>query len=269
MADWLKQVNRKVEKRPDVIVIHGVEGVGKSAFAAQFKEATFMMSENETGILKLMENGLVPDCGYFPQFTKWQDVKDATAEVARSPDRPKTLVIDTLNGIESLLHAHVCKTSYEGDMTKKGFLSYNEGPKACIPEWRTWLAQLDAVRAAGSTVVLLSHTMVGKRKNPEGTDYDQYVPQMHAETWSATHKFADMIIFMNFFVEVLDPGKKTEKAIGGTKRVYHFESTAAVVAKNRHGIVSKLEGSGSPKKDFDLFVSAFKAAKKEPEKVSA
>lgn len=259
MSDWLKKITRKTDKRPDVIVVHGVEGVGKSAFAAQFKEAVFMMSENETGIVKLRENGLVPEIGWFPQFTSWESLREATKEVKYTADRPRTLVVDTVNGIESLLHAHICQTKYAGDWGKKGFANYDEGPRASVPVWREWLADLDAVRSAGTTIVLLSHTKAVKFRNPEGADFDRYVAEMHAETWSATRKFADMILFLNFHVEVLDAKDNRGKGVGGTSRVYHTQRGAAWDAKNRHNLPAKFLGKGSAAEDFKEFVRLVKA----------
>lgn len=263
MSDWLKTLKKKAAKRPDVMIFYGPEGSGKTSFAAQFRDATFMMSENESGLLTLMQRGLVPDCDHFPEFTSFRDVEEATVEMVLSPKRPRTFVVDTMNGIESLLHASVCEAKYDGEMTKKGFLNFQEGYTASVIPWRRWLANLDRLRNAGTTVVLLGHSKTVNYRNPEGADFHRFVPEVHETTWSATKKFADLICFMNFNDQVEDVTgsgnvRKTGKGIGGRTRVFHFERSAAFDAKNRHGLPSKIVGTGSAAGDFGGFVTAIK-----------
>lgn len=262
--DWLKTLKKKANKRPDVIVVHSVEGGGKTSFAAQFSGATFIMSESETGLLTLMNRGLVPACNYFPEFETWRDLQDATDQMLASKDRPRTLVIDTIGGIESILHAHVCTQSYRGDMTKQGFQNFREGYTTSVPVYRQWLGKLDAIRNAGTTIVMLAHTNVVNFKNPEGADYHRYVAEVDSSTWAATKKFADMIVFLNFHTEVVDvvgSSSKRGKGTGGRKRVYHFERTAAFDAKHRHGIVDRMLGTGDAAGDYAAFVELVKAGR--------
>lgn len=263
--DWMKTLKSKAERRANVIVIHGVEGSGKTSLAAQFPGATFMMSDNETGLLTLQSQGLLPDCSYFPEFTRWQDVLDATDQMIESDDRPRTLVIDVLNGIEGLLHKFVCETQYDGQMSKKGFLNFQEGYRASIPIWRAWLAKLDLLRSKGTTPVLLCHTQVENFKNPEGADYHRYVAELHKETWAATKKFADMILFINFATDVQDVNKTTGtgKAAGGQHLIYHCRRSAQWDAKNRHNLPPYWMGKGSAKADFEEFKRLLKSSKEQ------
>lgn len=269
MSDWMKSIRKKAERRPNVIVIHGVEGSGKTSFAAQFPGATFMMSDNETGLITLASQGLVPECPHFPEFTRWADVMDATDQMIQSDNRPRTLVIDVVNGIEGLLHKYVCETQYNGEMGKKGFLNFQEGYRASIPIWRQWLAKLDSLRAKGTTIVLLCHTQVENFKNPEGADYHRYVAELHKETWASTKKFADMILFINFATDVTNVNKVTGtgKASGGQKLIYHCQRSAQWDAKNRHNLPTYFMGQGSAEKDFKEFCKLVKSGikKQEPE----
>tara|TARA_R110000824_G_scaffold741_7_gene4621 strand:+ start:2516 stop:3319 length:804 start_codon:yes stop_codon:yes gene_type:complete len=261
MSDWLKQLSTKAEKRPDILVVHGVEGSGKTSFAAQFPGAAFMMSENESGLLTLSSKGLVPEAAHFPVFRQWSEVIEATDQMIASKDRPRTLVVDTTNGIESLLHSHVARDKYGGDWSKKGFLNFQEGFKVSVPIWREWLAKLDALRSKGTTVVLLCHTRIENFKNPEGADFHRYVAELHPETLAATKKFADVVLFLNFHVEVAEVNDQSGrgKGKGGRTRLYHCERSAAWDAKNRHGLPAQFIGKGSAEKDFAEFVRLVKA----------
>ncbi len=272
MSDWLKQRKKKAPKRAEVIVVHSLEGGGKTSFAAQFPGANFLMSANETGLHTLTSKKLIPECNYFPEFRLWNDVLDLTEEMIAAPDklRPRSIVVDTVNGIETLLHRHVCERDYGGNMTKNGFLSYKEGYLASMPDWRAWLDRLDKLRNLGTTIVLLCHTKIEKYNNPEGPDYHRFVAEVEAPTWGATRKFADLVVFLNFATEVSDVTggenkKKTGKGKGGLTRVYHFDRMAAFDAKQRHGLPTKFVGTGSAAGDFKEFVKLCKASTPKPE----
>jgi len=252
-----------------VIVIYSPEGAGKTSFATNFKDATFAMSESETGLLHLMAKGLVEPCNYFPEFKAWTDVVEATDEMICSADRPRSFVVDTIGGVQNLLIDHVCETKYNGEMSKRGFMNFSEGFDVMAPIWRAWLAKLEQLRNKGTTIVLLSHCQTITHKNPEGTDFHRYVAELHPKMWSPARKFADLIVFLNFNESVA--GGDIEAGTvgtgqGGSTRVYNFERTAAFDAKNRHALPAKMPGTGDHAKDFASFCELVKAgeAKKKP-----
>jgi hypothetical protein len=245
-----------------VIVLYSPEGAGKTSFATNFRDATYAFAESETGLLHLMSKGLVSDCDHFPEFEEWDDLRDATREMVGSADRPKTFVVDTIGGAGGLLKTHICKTKYGGEMSKKGFLNFQEGFDAMVPDWRLWIADLERLRNKGTTVVLLGHAQTVNHKNPDGADYHRYVPELHPKIWSPIKKFADIVIHLDYHTEVVGgdaESGKTGTGQGGATRVYHFERSAAHDAKNRHGLPSKMLGQGTHAEDFAEFVKLVKA----------
>lgn len=264
MPTFMSQLQKTAKKRPDIIVAYGLEGSGKTSFAAQFPGATFMMSDNETGLLTLMSRGLVPDCPYFPPFSKWVDVMTATNEMIESSDRPQTLVIDVLNGIQTLCFQYVCDTQYDGDWSARGFMNFQNGYKESQKPWRSWMSLLDTLRDRGTRVLMLCHAQIENFRNPEGADYHRYTPEMHKEIWPITKKLADMILFINFATQVQDVDKATKKgkAVGGQNLMYHTRHSAQWDAKNRHGMAPYFMGSGSAEADYAEFVKLAKAGVK-------
>lgn len=255
-VDWLKARKFKAPKRPDIIVIHSIEGGGKTSFAAQFPDATFMMSAAETGVVTLSSKGLIPDVGYFPEFKGFDDVLDVSHQIAAASDadRPKTVVVDTINGVEILLKGKAIHQHHNGDAL--AFESWGgQGYKAIQAEWFEWIQALERIREAGSTVILLSHTRVVTFKNPDGTDYSRYVSELSEPSWNAIRKVADLIAFVNFNTTVEKDSKTAikGKGKGGKTRVYYFERAAAWDAKQRHGLPEMMVGTGSAKGDFDEF----------------
>ena len=245
-----------------MIVLYSPEGAGKTSFAANFNDPTFAMSENETGLLHLMSKGLIGPVDYFPEFKSWDDVTGATVEMVESAERPRTFVLDTVGGVQNLLIDHICREKYGGQMDRKGFLNYQEGWDAMTPIWRKWIADLERLRNKGTTVVLLSHCEPVNFKNPEGADYHRYQADLHPKLWAPIKKFADLVVFLNFFTAVAggDVAKGTKgTGQGGSTRVYNFERTAAFDAKNRHNLPASMPGRGSHAKDFAEFVRLVKA----------
>src|SRR5688572_14909937 len=118
-------------------------------------------------------------------------------------------------------------------------------------------------------VICLVHTKVGPYKNPEGPDYDRFVPDMHAKTWSLTHKWADAVLFGNFFLATKKEGSK-QIGIGGQERVLYTEKRAAYDAKNRLGLPEEIGMGNSGGEGWTAFRDAVKAARpvKQEEKKS-
>ena len=59
-------------------------------------------------------------------------------------------------------------------------------------------ARSPAGRSRRMGIIALAHSRIATFKNPEGADYDRFVPDLHAKTWALTHKWADAVLFLNF-----------------------------------------------------------------------
>lgn len=260
-AGWLTRIQKASATRPNIIVLHGQEGVGKTSFAANAPGVVFGMAPGEAGLLTLIGMNRVDETPYLPEWASWGDVMESLDELHRGDHDFRTLAIDTANGVERLCHEHVCATQYGGDWSKKGFLNFQEGFEASVAEWRIFQAKLDAIRRdRGMSVILLVHTKVAAFRNPEGSDFDRYVPDMHAKTWSSLHKFADMILFAKFETAVVEDGSR-KKGVGGEQRTLHTEKRAAWDAKNRHGLPEDIDMSDQASEAWSNFINALKEAK--------
>jgi len=94
------------------------------------------------------------------------------------------------------------------------------------------LAKLDAVVAAGMTVVLLAHARINKFEPPDGTgSYDRFELKLTKQVAPLIKEWADMLLFGNW----CEPGHEGESA-AGKERLLHCNRTAAWDAKNRHGL---------------------------------
>jgi hypothetical protein len=260
----LSDISAKGNRLPNRYVLHGVEGWGKSSWGAQFPKPIFLQSRGETGLETLIDSGQLPEVPHFPEMQNWLEVRNAIQVLTEQEQPYKTFVIDTLNGVERLCHEYVCAKDFDGNWGDKGFGSYNKGYEVSLSEWRMFLQDLDNLRQRrGMIIILLCHTKVRPFKNPEGSDFDRYQPDVHEKTWGLTHKWADVVLFGNFLIATSeDRQSKRAKGIGGKMRMLYCERSAAWDAKNRIGLPEAIEMTGeTPAAAFAVFKAAVEAGR--------
>lgn len=216
------------------------------------------MPSQETGLLTLIKAKRVPETPHFPEIDRWDDVLAVLDSLATGEHDRQTLVLDTINGIEKLCHQHVTELDFAGDVGEKGFQGYGRGYRIAISHWKQFINRLDVLRRKRKmSIVALVHTKVKTFKNPEGPDFDRYVPDLHDETWSVTARWADIVGFMTFVTVVDDEGKGR----GGQQRVLYTERHAAYDAKNRFGLPEMLDMGSSGEDSWGNFYNALRTGK--------
>jgi hypothetical protein len=139
------------------------------------------------------------------------------------------------------------------------------GFEVSLAEWLMLLNSLDQLRRERKMrPIIIGHTKVSTFKNPEGADYDRYVVDVHHKTWGQTLKWADMVLFANYFTVVDEQASATKnkgKGKGGTERIIYTQRSAAWDAKNRHGLPEEIPMGDSAAEAWQNFVQAIKEAK--------
>jgi hypothetical protein len=255
-------------KLPSRAVVHGVEGVGKTSFAAAAPNPYFLMARGETGLETLIDAKRIGEVPHAPEIQTWNEMLDMIEALRTETHYYKTLVLDAAPGFERLCHEHVCETMFGGKWGKDGFISYMQGYDASLTPWREMLSRLDTLRSEKKmAIIMICHTKVTTFKNPEGADYDRYQPDLHHKTWSLTHRWADIVLFANFYTMIAEETTPTKgpsrgKGRGGTERIMFAERTAAFDAKNRHGLPTEMSMGESGKEAWNNFIQAMKGGAK-------
>jgi hypothetical protein len=267
----ISEVTGKGGGLPHRYILHATEGWGKTSFGAQTPKPVFLQTGGETGLETLIDAGRLPEVAHFPAVQTWEDLLGAIETLTVEEHPFRTLVLDTLNGAESLCHSFICARDFAGEWGNKGFGTYNKGYEVSLPEWSGLLGKLDRLRAERKmTVLLLCHTRVRPFRNPEGPDYDRYQPDVHEKTWGLSHKWADCVLFGNFevTVQVDKADAKKGKGTGGACRLMYTERHAAYDAKNRLGLTPEIEMGSSPSEAWTNFLGAIKAGRGKTEVVN-
>ena len=251
---------------PAAGVVYGPEGSGKTSLGCAAPAPVFLMTRGERGLETLIHAGRVPETPHFPESFRFPDVLDALEALRVGDHAYRTVVIDTLNGLERLCHEHVCQRDFGGDWGRGGFTAYMAGYDVALGDWRQLLDALDRLRRERRMGVLaLCHSRVAPFKNPEGPDYDRFTPDLHPKTWALTHRWADYVLFLNFDTYV-DAGKaQRAKGKGGSGRVLHTERTAAFDAKNRHGLPDRIDGGDGAAEAWANLAAAMRAGRARPQ----
>lgn len=265
----LNDIKSDGPKLPNRLILHATEGWGKTSFGAQAPKPIFIQARGETGLETLIDARQVPETPHFPTAETWMDLNGQLDFLLQEQHDFRTIVVDTINGIERLCHEHTCDTEYGGDWGERGFMGFHKGFETSLAPWREFLSKLDRLRAEKRmTIILLCHTAVKNFKNPEGSDYDRYQTKMHDKTWALTKEWADIVLFGHYQTmtvgkngkEETDPTKRA-KAVGGVERIILTERTAAWDAKNRLGLPPQIDCGSNALETWQAFVAAAKAAK--------
>lgn len=224
----LASVKRGVVHAPMRVLLYGPEGIGKTTFGADAPAPIFLGTEDGFGLL---------DVARFPEPRSWRDVTDALLTLERDKHDFKTVVLDSLDWLEPLVWAEVCRANGKKDIEAFG---YGKGYVAALDCWRVLLAGLDRLRRTrGMHVVLLAHAKLEAYRNPEGSDYDRWGLKIHKLAAGLAKEWPDAVLFANFtgvLVAKDDSGRARGKAVGTPTRALYTERRAAFEAKNRYAL---------------------------------
>ncbi|OHE79517.1 MAG: hypothetical protein A3G75_10105 [Verrucomicrobia bacterium RIFCSPLOWO2_12_FULL_64_8] len=242
-------------------LFYGPEGVGKSSLAADAPKPLFVDVEggaDNIDVARYMfrdEEG-----GHVPRL--YAEVTAAIEDLIANPSHGyETLVLDTIDALEALVHRHVCETNGKSSIEEFGF---GKGYQVALDEFRRFLALLDGLRAKGMQVVMLGHSIVKTFKNPEGEDYDRYQLRVHDKTGGLIKEWCDIVGFVRFdggAAKLKGDASQAKRARGWAtgKRVVHLARDAAWDAKSRLSMPAEIElGVAHP---WEPFASASSGAR--------
>ena len=211
------------------VVIYGVEGIGKSSFAAMFPNPLFSDVEGSTTELDVQ------------RFDKPTSLEMLMQQIRYVRDnRPcQTYVIDTFDWAEKLCIQAACA---ENNVAGIEDIGYGKGYSYAYEKEGKILNALDEIIAIGINVVLTAHAAIRKFEQPdEMGSYDRWelklINSPKCNCCSMVKEWADMVLFSNYktvSVATDKDGKKC-KAQGGIRTMYTSHHPCWD-AKNRQGM---------------------------------
>jgi hypothetical protein len=222
----LQQIERGRQSKPRRVMLYGVHGIGKSSFGAAAPSPVFIQTEDGLGEI---------DCDKFPLATSFDDVMTALMELYSDQHAFQTVVVDTLDWLERMIWAHVCRTRSKEAIEDFG---YGKGYTFALDPWQEILDGLDALRnERGMMIVLLAHAKIERFENPETDAYDRYSPRLHKHASAMIQEWCDEVLFATYQVHTKqsDEGfdRTRTRGIGSGDRIIRTTERPAHMAKNR------------------------------------
>jgi len=218
-------------KLPPRIVIHGPHGIGKTTFAAAAPKPIFLPTED----------GLVGvDVDAFPLITEFGQVTSALQTIMEGDY--KTIVIDSADWLEALIHAHTCKQNGKDNIESFG---YGKGYTLALQYWRDVIKILDWYRAEkGMTTIFLSHSEIRRFDSPEAESFDRYYVKLHKAASALLLEWADIVGFANWQTLTKESetgfGNKRVRGIGTGERLLYLEERPSHIAKSRYPLPQRV-----------------------------
>jgi hypothetical protein len=238
MAITLESLQHGPTQDPPRILLYGVPGIGKTSFAACAPKPVFIMTEKGKGKLTFSS---------FPVAKSWENVEGSVNALLRESHDYETVVVDTIDWLESLVWDRTCRD--EGKDSIEDF-GYAKGYIKALKYWGELLEMMDALNEEkGMAVILLGHSVVKLFNSPDTENYDQYQLNIHGKAAAMLKEWADCVLFANYEAKIKpapDDAKGKEKQKGKAvkmsevPRVIHTEERPAYWAKNRFNLPFKL-----------------------------
>lgn len=213
-------------------LIYGVEGVGKSTLASKFPKAVFLDTEGSTDKYNFVER--------YPTPTSIAMLVDECNDIATSGEY-QTIVIDTFDKVEQMIADELCTKSNKQSLEDFG---YGAGYAELDERVGKLLNFFQDLVNKGINITILAHAKTKNFDSPLGDgSYTRYELKLGAKTTQRTASFlkewADMILFCNYKVQVIENKDKKKHGYGGERCMYTTHSPA-YDAKNRFGLDNEL-----------------------------
>lgn len=242
MASLLSQATKSRIHKPIKIVIYGEDGVGKTKFACGAPNPIVVGTEDGAHRYGATET---------PVAKSLQDLEDTLLELASTKGAGyKTLVLDAMDGIETLVERATCKEKKVDSLEDIG---YGKGTMFMRDRFLKFLDLVDTCRTEGGmNVIMIAHSHVKKINDPsQPAPYDRHQLKLDDKNAAKIREWSDAVLFAcnETFVKTDKSGNKG-KGIGDGKRIMFTERRPAYDAKNRDGLPHKMDLS------FDAFNEA-------------
>jgi hypothetical protein len=229
----LANISKTSVSLPPRVLIHGLEGVGKTTLGAKFPSPVFLQTEDGA------PSGLVVDT--FGHLLNYTDVVESITALGNEEHDYKTVVVDSLDRLEDIIWHKICEDNRWQSMESPG---YGKGFVVADKYWREILDGLEWLRRTRNmNLVLLAHSIVEAVNDPRVPPYSSYQIRLHKRAKGIVASEMDLIAFLASDVRIIADSvgfKKHTRADGSAARYLHTEGRPSFLAKSRFSLSPRI-----------------------------
>lgn len=225
-------------------LFYGTEGVGKSTLAAHTPSPIWLDVDDGTSLLDVARYPFRDEPGgHVP--SSYSEIVAGLDDLLTNDHPYQTVVVDTADRLETLIWRHIVardSAKTKGGLTSVEDYGYGRGYAVALDEWRALCARLDRLRNhRRMNVIILGHAQIKSFKNPEGEDYDRYLPRINEKAGGYLKEWVDVAGFC-CFEEGGTKLKDQDRAKGFStgRRIVKLARTAAFDAKSRYAVPAEV-----------------------------
>jgi len=207
------------------VLIYGPVGVGKTTAGSNAPSPVFL--DLEKGSDQIDVGRLYP--------TKLEEVYEAIESVVSEDHQKKTLVIDTIDILQTMIYDYICRRGRKKTIDD---WEWHKGYSVAHEEWQCLLSRLDMVINSHVNVILIGHAHTRSFKDPQGHDHDRYDiginQSKNAPTATLLKGWCDIVGFANYDTVVIeDPTTKRIKVADTGRSLLYIKRERGYDAKCR------------------------------------
>jgi hypothetical protein len=217
-------------KKPYKICFYGDSNIGKSTIASQAEAPIFLDLEDGVANIGPRRSSHIKT---FEEFISWFDFTLEQKDC-------KTIVIDSLDYLEVLLHKKVCRDNAQKSIESFG---YGKGYSIALEYWSRMLQKFDTATEAGKNLICTAHAHVKSFSPPDGDAFDRYTIKIHQKSVDLIVAKFDAVFLCQIETILVDDKNKDDRqrAVATKKRIMRTQPSPAWVAKNRFGLPEKID----------------------------
>ena len=244
----LEKYKRKAVERPPKTTIEGEAGVGKSFFACSAPKPFVINTDDGIDEILLripdvMVADAVPVGDNEANAKLYDSIINTLTELAKEKHDRKSIIIDSLDRLETLAHAKVCvEHKLENGIEDLG---YGKGFTYARGKIQRVLAGLNYLRdTKDMEPICVCHTQIRTINKPTLEPYDVFTLKLHKNASADIMEWSDAVLFMTFkmIIQKKDTGfgRKDSRAINTGERIILTSGSQGVDCKNRFGLPSEI-----------------------------
>lgn len=241
----LTKIESGKQMKPINILLFGVEGIGKSSFASKAPNPIFVGAEENDEL----------EVSRFPRCDSWDDFVSYLDALLNETHEFKTVVVDTIDSVETLLHKKILDSDKASSMSKArgGYgAAYTEAAGEMV-EVRRKLARLRDEKKMN--VIILAHAQKAKFEEPiHGLSYDTYEMKLDKRVAPLFKDWVSCILFANYVTHKTKNDAGKEYLVGIGERKLLTEKRPGHDGKNRYNMPYEINLSWD---DFIGYVKKF------------